>query len=209
MIFDIIVLAIMVTTMVSGFRRGFIYSFVRTLSWIGALIGGFIGCRILSEQLTPRTGLEENIYSKIFENVSDSLGSITSNADTLPLILNDTVNATTDSAAEALATRLTNMTMLILSFLLIFAVIKLLCFFITMAFSKRNNDGFLGFADGMLGLIAGMIKGVLIVFLFLMLLMPALNLMSPASMEIALEWLDNSYFAGILYDSNFLVLIIS
>lgn len=209
MIFDIIVLAILVAAMVSGFRKGFVYSFVQTLGWIGAFIGGFIGCRILAEQLTLRTDLKENIYSKIFENVSESLNSITSNADTLPLILNDAADATADSASSVLAERLTNMTMVIVSFIIIFAVIKLLCYFITMAFSNRNNDGFLGFADGMLGLTAGMIKGILLVFLFLMLLMPAMNLMSPASMEIALEWLDNSYIAGTLYDSNFIVLILS
>lgn len=209
MIFDIIVLAILVTAMVFGFRRGFIYSFVNTLGWIGSFICGFIGCRVLASQLTMRTDLDETIYLKMFEHVSQSFESITSSADTLPLILNEAVDTAAENAAVALAERITELTLVILSFLIIFFAVKLICFFITTAFSKGHNDGFIGFVDGMLGLIAGGIKGILLVFLFLMLLMPCLNLMSPASTEVALRGLENSYIAGTLYDANFLMLVLS
>lgn len=209
MIFDIMVLAILAAAMVFGFRRGFIYSFVNTLEWIGAFIGGFIGCRILADQLAMHTDLDEAIYLKIFENVSESFDSVTSSADTLPLILNETVDTAALTATEALAERITELTMVIVSFLVIFFAIKLICFFITTALSKRHNDGFIGFFDGILGLIAGGIKGMLMVFLFLMLLVPCLNLMSPASTEVALRGLENSYLAGTLYDANFLMLVMS
>ena len=209
MIFDLIVAGILVAAMVIGFRKGFIYSIVNTLGWIGSIAAGFIGCRLLAEELTVRTDLDETIYTKIYENVSESFESITSSADTLPVILNETIDTAADSAAEALAAHLADMTMLILSFLIIFIVIKLICYLITTALSKRHNDGFIGFVDGMLGLIAGSIKGLLIVFLFLMMLVPVLNLISPASTEVALRGLENSYIAGTLYDANFLMLIIS
>lgn len=209
MIFDIIVAAILVITMVLGFRRGFIYSFINTLGWIGAFICGFVGCRILADQLAARTDLEETIYGRFLENISGSLDSITSSADTLPLIMNETIDTAADSAAAALAERLTEISMLLISFLIIFIVIKLIAFLITTAFSKRHNDGFIGFVDGTLGLVAGGIKGILIVFLLLMLLVPCMNLMAPESTEIVLRSLDNSYMAGSLYDANFLALILS
>ena len=209
MFFDIIVAAILVITMVLGFRRGFIYSFVNTLGWVGSFICGFIGCRILADQLTLRTNLETTIYDKFLDNISGSLESITSSAESLPLIMNETIDTAAATAAEALAERLTEISMLVISFLIIFFVIKLIAFLITTAFSKRNNDGFVGFVDGILGLVAGGIKGILIVFLFLMLLVPCMNLMAPESTEIVLESLDNSYLAGQLYDANFLALILS
>lgn len=209
MIFDIIVVTILVICMVLGFRRGFIYSFVNTLGWIGSIICAFIGSRMLSGQLTMHTGLDESIYLKIYDNISGSFESITTGADTLPLILNETVDTAAATAAEALAQRLTDMTMLILSFLMIFIVIKLICYLITTALSKRHNDGFIGFFDGLLGFIAGSIKGILIVFLFLMLLVPGLNLMSPESTEVALRGLESSHIAGTLYDANFLMLVLS
>lgn len=209
MIFDIIVVTILVICMVLGFRRGFIYSFVNTLGWIGSIICAFIGSRMLSGQLTMHTGLDESIYLKIYDNISGSFESITTGADTLPLILNETVDTAAATAAEALAQRLTDMTMLILSFLMIFIVIKLICYLITTALSKRHNDGFIGFFDGLLGFIAGSIKGILLVFLFLMLLIPCLNLMSPESTETVLRGLESSHIAGTLYDANFLVLILS
>lgn len=209
MIFDIIVVTILVICMVLGFRRGFIYSFVNTLGWIGSIICAFIGSRMLSGQLTMHTGLDESIYLKIYDNISGSFESITTGADTLPLILNETVDTAAATAAEALAQRLTDMTMLILSFLMIFIVIKLICYLITTALSKRHNDGFIGFFDGLLGFIAGSIKGILLVFLFLMLLIPCLNLMSPESTETVLRGLESSHIAGTLYDANFLVLVLS
>ena len=209
MIFDITVVAILVICMVLGFRRGFIYSFVNTLGWIGSILGAFIGCRLLAGQLAESTDLDDTIYMKIYENISGSFESVTTGADTLPLILNETVDTAAASAAEALAQRLTDMTLMILSFLIIFVVIKLICYLITTALSKRHNDGFIGFFDGVLGFIAGSIKGILIVFIFLMLLIPCLSLMSPESTEVALRGLENSHIAGALYDANFLVLILS
>ncbi|MBP3384411.1 MAG: CvpA family protein [Firmicutes bacterium] len=209
MIFDITVVVILVACMVLGFRRGFIYSFVNTLGWIGSILGAFVGCRLLAGQLSMRTDFDETIYTKIYENISGSFESAATSADTLPLILNETIDTAAASAAEVLAQRLTDMTVLILSFLIIFIVIKLICYLITTALSKRHNDGFIGFFDGLLGFIAGSIKGILIVFLFLMLLVPGLNLMSPESAEVALRGLENSHIAGTLYDANFLVLVLS
>lgn len=209
MLFDFIVLAILVTCMVLGFRRGFIHSFVSTLGWIGSIIGAFAGSRFLAEQLTAGTDIDETIYTKIYDNISGSFETVTNSADTLPLILNETIDTAAASAAESLALQLAGMTMLILSFLIIFIAVKLICFLIITALSKRHNDGFIGFFDGLLGFVAGSIKGILIVFLFLMLLIPCLNLISPESTETVLAGLENSHLAGTLYDANFLVLILS
>ena len=38
MVLDIIIAAILVLPMAMGLRRGFVYTFIHTLGWIGALI---------------------------------------------------------------------------------------------------------------------------------------------------------------------------
>ena len=208
MIFDIIILIILVLTMVFGFRRGFVYSFIHTLGLIGSLAAALIFRKPVQGLISERTMLDENLYNTIFDNVSTSLNSILGPTDTLPLILTTKINNAADDTAAAVAQSLTDFALQIISFFAIFIVVKLLCYIIISIFSRRNNDGFVGFFDGLLGLIAGFIKGILIVFVFLALLAPGMNLMSPASAEIFMTALDNSYIAKTLYDANFLLLIL-
>lgn len=208
MIFDILILIILVLTMVFGFRRGFVYSFIHTLGLIGSLVAAFIFARPAQKLLSENTQLDENFYNTIFDNVASSLDSMLTPADTLPLILSTKVDAAANDTAAIIAQNLTDFATLIISFLAIFIVIKLICYIIISIFSRRNNDGFVGFFDGLLGLIAGLIKGVLIVFVFLALLAPGMNLMSPASAEILMTALENSYIAKTLYDANFLLLVL-
>ena len=208
MIFDIIILIILVLTMVFGFRRGFVYSFIHTLGLIGSLAAAFLFRKPVQGLISDNTMLDENFYNTIFENVSTSLNSVLGPADTLPLILTDKINAAADDTAAVIAQNLTDFALQIISFFAIFIVVKLLCYIIISIFSRKNNDGFTGFFDGLLGLIAGLIKGLLIVFVFLALLAPGMNLMSPASAEIFMTALDNSYIAKTLYDANFLMLIL-
>jgi len=208
LIFDIIILIILVLTMVFGFRRGFVYSFIHTLGLIGSLVAAFIFAKPVQSLVSEKTMLDENLYNTIFENVSSSLNSMLGPTDTLPLILTTNINAAADGTAAVIAQNLTGFAMQVISFLVIFIVVKLICYIIISIFSKRNSDGFVGFFDGLLGLIAGFIKGILIVFVFLALLAPGMNLMSPASAEIFMTALDNSYIAKTLYDANFLLLIL-
>lgn len=208
MILDIIILAILIIAMVSGFRKGFMYAFIHTLGWVISIILGFAGANFLKEQLVLKTMLDENLYATLSERLTLSFDSATSSADSLPLILGQAVDTATTGAAQLLAQQITELTLSILSFALIVLVIKLLCFLLTRLLSRKSNKGFIGFVDGLLGMVAGSIKGVLLVFLFLMLLLPAVNFMAPESTVIVLSALENSHFAGTLYDANFLVLVL-
>lgn len=208
MILDIIILAILIIAMVSGFRKGFMYAFIHTLGWVISIIFGFAGANFLKEQLVLKTMLDENLYATLSERLTLSFDSATSAADSLPLILGQAVDTATTGAAQLLAQQITELTLSILSFALIVIVLKLLCFLLTRLLSRKSNKGFIGFVDGLLGMVAGSIKGVLLVFLFLMLLLPAVNFMAPESTVIVLSALENSHFAGTLYDANFLVLVL-
>ena len=72
MIFDIIILIILVLTMVFGFRRGFVYSFIHTLGLIGSLAAALIFRKPVQGLIAERTMFDENLYNTIFDNVSTS-----------------------------------------------------------------------------------------------------------------------------------------
>ena len=115
MIFDVIVAAIIILTMVSGFRRGFIYTFSHTLGWIGAMIAAFFLASPLRTLLSEKTGLDDHIYTAFLNKFSISSDALSSSSDTFPLIMGQTA----ENAAEALSERLTELTMLLLCFFLI------------------------------------------------------------------------------------------
>ena len=200
MFLDIVVAIILILTMVSGFRKGFIYTFTHTLGWLGAMIAAFFFASPLRKYLIDTTQLDDQIYKAFYDKLSLSSDSLAASSDTLPLILGKGIDTAASEAAQNIAGRLTELTMTIVSFLLILLAVKLIAFFLTLALSKRQNKG--------LGLAAGMIRGVLFVFLFLALLLPVVNLVSPASTQLILDSLDASYFSRTLYDSNFIVLVI-
>lgn len=208
MFLDVIIIAIVVFTMVSGFRKGFIYTFTHTLGWLGAAAAGLILSGPLRNILCENTQLDEDIYNILFDKLSLSSDILSTSADTLPVILGRSVHTAANETAQLLADKLTAMTMILISFLLLFFAVKIVLFFITIALSRRENKGFTGFFDGVSGMLAGMIRGIIFVFIFLALLLPAVNLMSPASTDLVMSSLDASRFARTLYDSNFLVLVI-
>ena len=193
--------------MAFGFRRGFIYTFTHTLGWFGAMIAAFFFSPWLRGILTEKTALYERIFSVFYDKLSFSTDTLNSSTDSLPLILGRGVDTAAAEAARLLADKLADLTLTILCFLMILLAVKFLAFLLTMTLSKRKSKGFVGFVDGLLGLVAGLIKGTIFVFLFLALLLPAANLISPASTQVILNCLDASYFSRILYDSNFIILI--
>ena len=209
MFLDIIVAAILILTMVSGFRRGFVYTFTHTLGWLGAMVAAFVLSPWLRKLLSDKTELNSSIHESFLDKLSLSSDCISSSEDSFPLIMARGINSAAGNAAELFSDKLTAITMVVISFLLLFFAVKIILFFLTIALSKRQNKGFVGFFDGLLGMIAGMIRGIIFVFLFLALLLPAVNLMSPASTDLVLSSLEASRFARTLYDCNFVVLIIN
>lgn len=209
LVLDIIVAFIMLVTMVFGFRRGFIYTFVHTLGWIGALVGSFFAVPYVKKFLIDKTGVQEWLSQHLLNNLNGSAQGATRSMNSLPQLVSDGMSSAVESANEVLATNLTNLLITLLSFLLVFFAIKAVLFLITIGLSRKKNKGFTGFFDGLLGLIAGTLKGVILVFIFLALLLPVTNLISPTSTDFILSSLDASYFARTLYDSNFVVMIIN
>lgn len=208
MFLDIVVVAILVLTMVSGFRRGFIYTFTHTLGWVGSMVAAFVFAAPLRDFAAEKTQLDQWIYDAFYDKFSLSAEALRSTSDTLPLILGRGIDTAASEAAQTVSTRLTELTMTIACFIAILLAVKILVYLLTLTISKRRSKGFVGFVDGLLGLVAGMIRGIIFVFIFLALLLPVVNLVSPESTQLILDSLDASYFSRTLYDSNFIVLII-
>lgn len=206
MILDIIILVILIMTMAEGLFKGFIYIFLHALRWIGAIVVAFFltqpVARIMGDGIVGIM-ISETLCEK-FYNSADAIGTASAG---LPDIVRGGLMVTAQGTADIFTELLTAMIISILSFLLIiFAVNLLLGIFIKPA-SKRSQRSLLTGMDKLLGLVAGSIEGILLVFIFLALLVPVVNFASGSiSMEI-LNQLNDSIVAGTLYNNNFLLLV--
>lgn len=209
MFLDIIVGIILIATMVSGFRKGFVFTILHALGWFGAMVIAFFAAGPVRKLLLAHTDMNTSIYTMFYDKLSLSADSLNASANSLPSLLGAGVNTASAEAAKVLAEKLTFFTMIIICFVAVLLLMKVVFFFLTIAFSKRDNKGFINIADGLLGIIAGAVRGVIFVFLFLAVLIPLVNLISPASTQLVVDSLNASYFAKTLYDSNFIIVLIN
>lgn len=208
MVLDVIIGIIVVAIMGYSFRRGFVYSFLRTIDWILAVVAAFIWSSKLGEFIMEKTDIYTNMLTKTQEKFKDSMAEATSEMNSLPTIFGDIVSDATNKVASDMAVVVTDRIFGIMCFAIIVIGVKLVIFALITLLSKENNDGFLGFTDGIAGMAVGFVKAMIVVFLLLALMLPAVNMLSPEHTDAVMKSLDNSYFAGDLYDNNFLLLIV-
>ena len=196
MILDIIILLILILPMALGLHRGFIYTFVHALGWIGALVAAFFLTDPLAGVLRDSflgNAVSDTIAGEIY-GYADSAMSVT---DGLPDIISGGLTVTTMETADILVAMITGMILSVLSFLIVIIVIRLILRVVVQPVARRERGNLLSKGDKYLGLVAGALKGVIFVFLFLTLLVPVINLSQGGLSSFLANSLDSSFIAGI------------
>ena len=68
LIIDVIITAIMLVCLISGFRRGFARTLIGTLDWLVALVAAFFAADPVRNIVKEQTEIYDSIYAKTFEN---------------------------------------------------------------------------------------------------------------------------------------------
>jgi len=203
---DVAVGIIFVISTVAGFRQGFVRTLVHALGWALSIALGFAFHSFAYNLLRHNTGYYEIIHDRITGRIalegSSAGGSFVSD---MPAIIQEFIEPIKNSVATAIASGVADFLFKIISFALLVAAFRIIFLLFSFLFSKKSNPGLIGFLDGILGFVAGMVKGFLLIFLLLALLMPILGL---SSGDFFAEALESSKIAGVLYDNNYLLLII-
>lgn len=207
---DVIIAIIVIFTVVQGYRRGFVHTFIHTVGWILAVVLGFVWYPHVIKFLKGKTGFYDSVHGKIAERVAENTENAADSAITgIPEVIRDLLDKTIDSAANAIAVSvsdsLTNLIFNILGFLAVAAVIKLFLMTLTFLFSKEKNGGFIGGVDGFFGLLAGALKGVILVYILLALMVPVTSL---SGSTFLIGQLDGSLLGSYLYDNNLILRLV-
>ena len=138
MILDIIILLILILPMALGLHRGFIYTFVHALGWIGALVAAFFLTDPLAGVLRDSflgNAVSDTIAGEIY-GYADSAMSVT---DGLPDIISGGLTVTTMETADILVAMITGMILSVLSFLIVIIVIRLILRVVVQPVARRER----------------------------------------------------------------------
>lgn len=207
MVMDILLLMIMVLTIFFCMRKGFAMSVVGFFKGFVSLIIAWIFCDDLAAWLIKSTPVGTAMSGKINEGLSAKW----ENSDIYMALPDLFKENGADAAAGSLITdgsdRIANLILTILCFVAIVFILRVVLAFVGRTFSYKNNEGFAGIMDWLLGLLLGAILGILYVFVFLALLLPVAGLFVPEQCRVILGWLDSSVIAGDLYNNNLLLIL--
>jgi uncharacterized membrane protein required for colicin V production len=207
MVLDIVVVVIVLGTMVQGYRHGFLQTFIHTVGWFVALVVSYTWSPRVKEVILAKTDFYEFVYNNVFEKVNGTMPQ-EGIQSTLPTIIQESVSKLTDVFSDSVATGLSDLLFTIISFLIVAIAVQLVLHLIFSLLSKEHNDGLPGFFDGFTGLLFGFIKGILLVFVCLAVMVPIASLADPKVMTFLMDNLENSRIAADLYNNNLILLVV-
>lgn len=206
MVLDIITAALIVIPMGIGMAKGFLYILVRLMGWIGSLAAAFLAAPVLRD-LTRDTFLGKKVFGALEEQFSQTTDAAAQATEGLPQILSHTINTTIQNTTELMIQALGNLILMIICFLAIVILTRVLLICAIRPVSKWISESGVSFLNKFAGLLVGAAEGLLLAFLFLAALIPAMHMASPETAASIAEALKVSHLAGSLYDGNFLLVL--
>ncbi len=169
-----------------------------------------------------QTKLEKTMHSRIFElirgdeaaqepyteeSVKALFGSPTTPDGTGEGILSKSLGGifsdAADKAADAAAERLTEIAMGVIAFALIILAVSIVMFLVRIIIKHlRDESIMIGFADRVLGMVLGLVRGIMLAWIAVALLIPVTTLVSPEHVPPMMEALQLTTAAKVLYDVN-------
>ena len=114
-----------------------------------------------------------------------------------------------DKAADAAADRLTQIAMGVIAFALIILAVSILSMILRWLIRHgRKNSVVIGFADRVRGLVLGSVRGLLLAWIAVALLIPVTTLVSPDNVVPMMDALQKTTVAKVLYDVNPLLYLV-
>ena len=168
------------------------------------------------------TKLQKTMHSRIFElirgdealsdpsageGVNSFFGTLISPDGTGKSIISKSLagifSDAADKAADAAADRLTEIAMGVIAFALIILAVSLVMFILRFIVRLlRDQSIVIGFADRVLGMVLGLVRGLMLAWIAVALLIPVTTLVSPENVPAMMTALQQTTAAKVLYDVN-------
>lgn len=203
-----------------GAVKGIGDTIIRMLCIVGGIgLGIFFKDRLSGflMQTKMSTKLHDRFYALIMGNEAASadgsaenpiFASDGSTESVISKSIGNIFKGTADRAAEAAAQRLTEIAMGVIAFALIILAVCIAAAILRAILKHgRDNSIVLGFADRTLGLVLGAVRGLMVAWIAVALLIPVTTLVSPGRVPEMMEALQSTAVSKVIYDVNPLLLI--
>jgi uncharacterized membrane protein required for colicin V production len=212
---------IVLVTVLRGAVKGVGDTLLKIISILGGIgLGVYYKDKLKAFLL--QTQLEKTMHRRIFElirgdevvqdpssgeGVNSFFGTIISPDGTGEGVISKSLTGifsdAADKAADAAADRLTEIAMGMIAFTLIILAVSLVMFILRVIIkSLRDESIVIGFADRVLGMVLGLVRGLMLAWIAVALLIPVTTLVSPENVPPMREALQLSTAAKVLYDVN-------
>lgn len=209
MIFDIIIVLILLGCAIYGFVKGFVYTLIHTVGWIGGVVLSFLAVPYVESFLRNNTGAYKWVYSIVGGHFdSSSLSTLDSAVKSMPSVLTPSVTNHSTNIIDGVTSSFTNVFFTILVFVLLFIIFKIILWLVLRLLSKDYRSGFTNFVDGFFGIILGLLKGAVLVIVALAVLVAVATITPPDMSAFINKQMEASLVAQEVYNNNVLLIIL-
>lgn len=208
MILDILIILIILVMAINGFRKGFVFTLIHSVGWVGALVLAYLLTPPISGLLKENTGLYSWLASIVRAKFDVSLDAIETASKSIPSSVALTIESTSSNLVDAVTEQFTLVFGTILVFVGLFVILKIVLWLLLRLLSKEYRDGFANFFDGLLGMVFGLLRAAIFILILMALLLPVTNLLSTGLTDFLNAQLESSVFAGSIYNENILLMLI-
>jgi len=180
MIVDVIIIVLIVLSIIIGVVRGFANTVLAVASIILSIVAAFFLCTPVANLISNITNVDEDVRAKVinFIPMSEKDIEIDVNVNSVPEVVQNTIDNTVAETEESInqkkkeiinstADRITTNVMKALSFVLIYLVVRILLFGLSILTQIAKNQEFIDKVDKGLGFWFGLVRGILLVYVAL------------------------------------------
>lgn len=204
---DVIICLLIAMSIITGYAKGFIRTFLHAIGWILAMVLAFVWSPKIQELLFEHTKVYENMKTVLVEKFADSVPGTAATFSSLPNALSQGLESATGNISAIMTTRITDLVFVVLSFALVVLAVKLVLYILVGVLSKKNRIGLTGLVDGILGAVAGGVTGILLVYVLLLLLIPLTALAGVDLTQMINGAIDKSLIAHEMYNNNLIIVV--
>lgn len=206
-IVDIVIVAILLLCTVLGYKRGLIGMAFSIASFLVALIISFILYIPVASFITNNTGLDETIQNAIISNFKEEATTTETNnmSDVISNYIEQKTNEVKNAGVEAAAVSLSELSVKAISFIGLYIFAKIILLFFSKIADLIAELPLLKQFNKAGGFLAGIIKGLIIIYIVLGILMLVMPMFANLGIYSAI---NDSALGSVMFKNNILLKII-
>lgn len=204
---DFIIIAILVLSIIMGYKKGLINVVFNIFAFFMALIATIILYRPVANIIINNTEIDDKIKSAIINNTTEEKQSEESSSNTgMQKYIEDAIKNTADEAKsqviETIANTVSIRVVEILTSIILFIVIRAVLIVLKVFTQAIANLPLIKQFNELGGVVYGIAKGLIIVYIILTIMYFVVSINGKGNIA---EAINNSYITKILYNNNIIV----